>query len=772
MWHIIHRLGAVFAVVLIGLVVLGHSPTLQVALGEELQMKPPSKIAHIVEQVVSKCYEARSSQDLSALSNAVLHVTPSGKIELLLHAAKATGPSEEADLENLGATIVSRLQRPPDSNLPPAGMIQAWVPYDKVAAAAALPWVVAVTSPSYGDVDPHPLNLINSEGVALHRADLVQDLGITGAGVTVGVISDGVTNLAASQALNELSMVTVLAVGTGDEGTAMLEIVHDMAPGATLLFHATGSGVVGHVNALNTLVANGVNVIAEDIAFDAQPAFQQGIAAATAEAIAAAGVSVHSSAGNLGLQHAARVLAVGTGGGPDGVPGPFVGCPRFSAPNVVAIAPGGDTTFDIVLGDQTSITLQWSEPRAIFPTAGQGGFTDLDLFVMDAGLTRCLAASVGTQANGVGDTIEQIVITDLGGTAAKIVVNVFNTSTAVAPPVLDLRWRNAQTSINTPTRAGSLNPDSNYIGLATSAAAVNANTRAIERSSGGGPVQLGSTTTCPGETPGPCTGVAGPGLTTFPGPTWAAADGVSVSGVGGFGSPFFGTSAAAPHAAGCDILVRETIGAPASPVGPIKDRLADTATDTAPVGVENVTGAGLLDCFAAIGPPVKVIVYVGYLDNVQGTQNPANTPTPFDPDAQTILISTGGVDTPHDTGVIRFENRTDSPVIIDPGLQVTTEQGVFQLRDSFLPITLAPGQNLVLAETENFNFDTSSFGGLALDPVVSGSVNGRAFTFIDTTRVLLGREDASASNLNETTPYQVLGRIEVQVPALTMEVLR
>src|SRR5262249_55129127 len=207
-----------------------------------------------------------------------------------------------------------------------------------------------------------------------------------------------VTNLAASQALNELPAVTVLAVGAGDEGTAMLEIVHDMAPGAVLLFHATGAGVINHVNALNTLVANGADVITEDIAIDAQPAFQQGIAAATAEAIAAAGVSVHSSAGNLGLNHAARVLAIGTGDGPDGVSGPFVGCPRFSAPNVVAIAPGGDTTFDIVLGNQTSITLQWSEPRAIFPTAGQGGFTDLDLFVMDAGLTRCLAASVGTQA--------------------------------------------------------------------------------------------------------------------------------------------------------------------------------------------------------------------------------------------------------------------------------------------------------------------------------------------------------------------------------------
>jgi len=156
---------------------------------------------------------------------------------------------------------------------------------------------------------------------------------------------------------------------------------------------------------------------------------------------------------------------------------------------------------------------------------------------------------------------------------------------------------------------------------------------------------------------------------------------------------------------------------------------------------------------------------------VQGTQNPADTPTPFDPDAQTRLISTGGVDTPHDTGVIRFENRTDSPVTIDPGLQVTTEQGVFQLWDSFLPITLAPGQNLVLAETENFNFDTSSFG-LAIDPVVSGSVNGRPFAFTDTARVLLGREDGSASGLNETTPYEVLGRIEGPVPALALSGLK
>jgi hypothetical protein len=156
-----------------------------------------------------------------------------------------------------------------------------------------------------------------------------------------------------------------------------------------------------------------------------------------------------------------------------------------------------------------------------------------------------------------------------------------------------------------------------------------------------------------------------------------------------------------------------------------------------------------------------VTLYTGYLFNFGGSiPDPADIPTPFDPDATTILISSGGVATLHDTGVIRFENRNNGPVTIDPGLRVTTAQAVFQLWDSFLPITLTPGQNLVLAETANFNFDTSN-SGLSSDPVVSGSVNGRAFSFTDTARVLLGRDDAGSRGGNETIPYQVIGRIEV-----------
>lgn len=583
----------------------------------------PSKVSYLAQRMIRECRQAaaRGVRDLSPMSSALVHVNRSGLIELSFHALDPTGPSEEEDLRALGATIVSRLEIPPELRMPPAGIIEAWVPYDRVMEAAALPWVAAVTPPSYGVTNNHPVNPINSEGVALHNADVAQTQGITGAGVTVGVISVGVASLAQAQAQNELPAVTVFNTAGGDEGTAMLEIVHDMAPGATLLYD-DGAGTaptsdVRHVNALNNLFANGANVIAEDLAFDSQPAFQQGLVASGREAVAGAGVAVHSSSGNRGGDHAQRVLAVGTGGGPDGIAFGATppGCTN-TPDNVVAIAPGGDTTFDVTLGQSgsgaTSITLQWSESRAIFPTAGRGGFTDLNLYVMDAALTQCLAESVGAQANGVGDTIEQISI-DMPGTAAKIVVDVQGTSSAVASPLLDLRWRNMQGETDATTRAGSIDPDKNYTGLAYSIGAVRASTGNLEGFSSAGPVNLLSTTICPGGAAGPCVGVAGPALQTFQGLDFLGADAVSVSGVGGFGSgtcpavnpgdcSFSGTSASAPHTAACDALVREIVG-PTAALNLVRARLATTAIDFPPPGEDSTNGAGRLDCFQALGPP-------------------------------------------------------------------------------------------------------------------------------------------------------------------------
>jgi hypothetical protein len=563
----------------------------------------PSKVGSAVKQSADEVVAAqRAGRSPAAQSNRLVRVRADGAIEVNVWARGQVANRERAELIRLGARIVATASGPARRGRPSYGLFHAAVPAERIDAVAALDWVAAVTPPDYGQTDDHPTNPTNSQGVALHNADDVQTRGIDGTGVNVGVISNGVPSLAAS----DLPAVTVNNVGCAagspncDEGTAMLEIVHDMAPGAGLLFDAgSGGGTAGHVGAQNWLAANGANVITEDLAFDGEPAFQYGLVASNGDTVAANGVAMHSSAGNLAARHAARMAATGTGQGPDGGTGP---CAGNEPDNAVAIAGGTDNTFDITAANNASLTLQWSEPRAIFPTAGQGGFTDLDLYVLNAAGTACIAQSNNGQAQGVGDTLEQI-----GGIAAgtyKVVVDVENAPAGVAVPTLDLRMR-ATTSVDTPTRAGSLNPDSNYTGAATSAAALDAqNSGALEPYSAGGPVQLLTTTQCPGGAAGPCgTGQAGTLNQTAGAPTWAAADNVAVTGVGGFGSPFTGTSAAAPHAAACDALLRDELNQAAAAPATTNARLAATAADIAPAGVDNVTGAGRLDCLQAINDP-------------------------------------------------------------------------------------------------------------------------------------------------------------------------
>src|SRR3954471_13050360 len=81
--------------------------------------------------------------------------------------------------------------------------------------------------------------VVTSEGDRAHAADTARAASkVTGVGVKICALSDGVDSLAASQATGELPPVDILPgkAGSGDEGTAMLEIVHDVAPGADLGF--------------------------------------------------------------------------------------------------------------------------------------------------------------------------------------------------------------------------------------------------------------------------------------------------------------------------------------------------------------------------------------------------------------------------------------------------------------------------------------------------------------------------------------------------------
>ena len=578
-----------------------------------------SKVPSLIRSEIAKIRHAfgdgdsnsLSRQQVRRISGGFLPVRKGGGIDLQLHAFGPIGADQTRQLSGLGVDVLaSSADYVPVSGveLPRVGLVHAVVPYDKVDVVAALPWVAAIRPTIKPALD---VGAITSEGVPLHNADGAQLSGFTGAGETVGVISDGVSSLVDSQARGELPVdVQVLDPGEGDEGTAMLEIIHDMAPGARLAFNTVGDSLTTYVGAFHNLANAGSTLIAEDIAFDDEPAFQQGIGATTAEDLAQHGIWISSSAGNLGAKHAPRVTAVGTARTPDDVVGNYTHCGGAAPANTVNLR-GIDNTYDVLIRPGGAIlpTLQWSEPRAIYPTLGQGGFTDLNLYLMTGDGSDCLAVSNAVQAGGVGDTIEQLLYVNDTATAvgAKLVVDVAGTSSAVRSPLLDLRWRTAGVvTLDPPDRDGSLNPDSNYLGFATSVGAVGADVSIdpaivpLEPYSAAGPVQIGLTTRCPAGAVGPCRGRPGGGSRTFGAPNWTAADGVSVSGVGGFGSGtcpalkqgdcrFFGTSASAPSAAGVAALVREQNGGRLTPRG-LNSVLSDLAYGRAGDGF----GAGVL----------------------------------------------------------------------------------------------------------------------------------------------------------------------------------
>ncbi len=192
--------------------------------------------------------------------------------------------------------------------VPESRQVQGWISASRLAALSSLDQVRRVTLPGYAYKNK---GSVTTEGDALLKADKVRALvspgPYTGEGTKICIISDGCNSRAASVASGDLPAEGITMHPTlqdsGDEGTAMAEIIHDLAPGAKL-YAAGPSTSLEMVVAIQWAVTQGCRVICDDLGFWDQPFFEDGaIAVAARAAVVNNGAVVVSSAGNESDDH-------------------------------------------------------------------------------------------------------------------------------------------------------------------------------------------------------------------------------------------------------------------------------------------------------------------------------------------------------------------------------------------------------------------------------------------------------------------------------------
>ncbi len=599
-----------------------------------------------------------------AARGGMLRINDANEVQVYI-LASAVNDQVVADVAAAGATIEIA-----DAS---ARRIQARVPVTKLQAVAQLPAVTAIRLPTYAR---HRTGNVTTEGDSILRADATRaDFKVDGTNVRVGVISDGLKGVFATncttcggvdggpmatgdlpttagtrnasgvltattggilgrsfQANNDLEGLPPASpscgfAGAGAEGTALLEIVHDLAPGAKLAF-ANADTDLAFSQAVNFLAASN-DVVLDDIGFYGEP--YDGTSAVsrnTAAALNNGTFPIRAYVTSVGNDADEHYYGAYVDSGVDGT-------------TISGVSNGGhlhlfqrsaDTTDVLGLGNQpynviqlpangeVAIFLTWDDPFG----ASRNNY---DLYLVRQSTGAVVASSRDVQ-NGGQDPVESIDFVNTGA-ADRFRIVVQNVNNAAQPRTLNLfsfepecatggpqvlaAPRHERLNYNTATHSVSAQSDAG--GSPASVISVGAICSGSAAAAGNFPSNTPDES-CVDTSHGTAEFFSsrGPTLDGRVKPDIAAIDGVTISASGSFPSPFFGTSAASPHVGAIAALVLQAapclLNRSTSTVDAAKARttLRNTILGAAaPLGgspPDNTFGAGIADAHAAVSKTV------------------------------------------------------------------------------------------------------------------------------------------------------------------------
>jgi hypothetical protein len=507
-------------------------------------LKDPKLSSELV--AVARAAERGSTPAGLRAARSMSLATASGRVRVVLTARAGARDRAEALVAATGGQVEAAYGE----------LVQALVPPARLRVLAA--------SPSIRQLAP-PVRLadfaVGGEGVGVSGAAQLQAQGVTGAGVKVAVLDSGFSGLAARQASGDIPANAVVVdfcngrINASEHGTAVAEIVSEMAPGAQLYLICRET-TVQMGQALNYMRANGITIVnhsAGNFFGRGDGTGPAGSAQALAADARASGILWVNSSGNQADRHWSGTFADNDGD------------------NIHNYTPSDEgNTFLLGGGFDTCVDLRWDD----WPATSQ----DFDLYLVNSATGAIVARSEDTQSGGQPPFEEACYENNSGGVERLYVAIVRDRATR-APRFDVFLFEGEGLEYDVPQ--GSLaEPSTSRSVLAVGAVCWQG--FGLEPYSSQGPTIDGRVK-----------------------PDISGYDAVSSATYGNFAgcgqSGFTGTSAASPTVAGAAALVKQRT--PALDPGQIQASLEAQALDLGPAGKDSQFGAGRLFLTAGAPPP-------------------------------------------------------------------------------------------------------------------------------------------------------------------------